>query len=396
MAIVAMLGFDDRTVFNGLAINDPIYNLQYPNLFKTPIDAKTIPLAQYVGQYYTNMTCRTFNDPDGVQTIGMGYYPSTYNNGVSQTNQLLVGPPLNEPSLDKSGTWVFGTVVLCPYFPNSQAVLSVIGDADNRVKNVPILAYQWTQVSNPLNNITANTAVYVEFVIDWVNKRIEGWVDGVFVNATTFDTNPVAYIGNAQEAKYWAYASDASTSAWWQANYPNLPGYQYHPLYNHVYFAINKAGEANPTPRLGPVRVRPVAVSSVDSVGDMVPVGAPDNVTAANGAITLGAMPTVSTKLDSAGGKGVYHFTPPTLAANEYSVRAFQVDVYTYKERDAAANAVVSVGDPDGKTPDFLLTENDSIRREGFCMDKTFGGAAWTPTAISKVTVSLNSVSNLV
>lgn len=388
MAIVAMLGFDNLTAqIQSLLPGGTTFVGEIPKLMKSPVNGKDISLVQAVDPtIITNMQYVSRADSDGNPYMHFSLYSvygSASANNVNQ--QHLMGPPISETTLDKTGKWYFGASVFVPSYVVNNSTYAVIGDVDDRTKNVAVLGIGTGSTVTP----GYSTGYYLEYEIDWANKTVKAYVDGIQVAATTFTTTPIAYVGSTAAT---AYLPSNISIPWIPYNY--LTNSNYYPALSNIYFAIDKLNDPAPTGRLGPVRVKNVLVATVDSVGDMVPVGIDTNVNAANTAIPLATVPSTSVQLDSGKGKAKFHFAKPVLADNEETISAFQMEVVTFKQRDAAANAVFSFSDGTTASPDYTVISTEAPRRDYVTLQKTYAGGAWTPDAIAAALVSVNSVPN--
>lgn len=382
MAVVAMLGFDNM-VLQSLTTDAP-FAASFPWLMRSPVNDKDISLMQYVGTAYNRIDFRPRADPDGNQTVYFLPWSNTQASGVPA--QYLYGPPFSAAGLDKTGKWYFGMCVSPALNVTANTAWAMVGDMDDATKNIPVIA----------NGSTTNTAAnfgsgtyYLEFEIDWVAKTVKGYVDGILIASTTFTTTPIAYFGNPQTAQYWSTGMQSPPLS---SSYTNTSTYSLG--VSHVYFAIDKAGDANPTGRLGPIRVRTVAVDTVDLVGDMKAVGAADAPTAVNTGTNVSTIPTVSVSLDSGGAKGKFHFKKPVLNANEYSIKAFQMDLLTFKQYDAAAQPVFAFTDGTKTSPDYSVVATEVPRRDFLCLSAPYAGGNWTPEEVVKYAVAVGSKPN--
>lgn len=386
MTVLAMLSFDNMTA-RAANTNDAIFPVNYPSLLKSPVSTKDISLVQTAGSSMVAIRYASYNDTDGSPTMYWQMYAPSASATVSVNNQYLVGPPIAEAGFDKTGKWYFGTMVFVPSVIAGNVALGVIGDADTPANNRTVIG---SSTAGAGKVVAVNTAYYVEFEIDWANKTVKGYVDGVQTASTTFATTPIAFIGNAQTAAY--YPADAAQAGWFNGtSVINNPSYA--PAFSHIYFIVDKLNDSAPTGRPGPVKVRVAPVATVDVVGDMT-TSAADFVTAANTPVTLGLLPTNRITADSGGAKSTFHFATPTLNANEATILAAQLELFTYKERDAAANAMFSFGDGTTNSKDYTVVSTENQRRDVMCLNAPFSGVPWTPAEIGKLVIKLASVRN--
>jgi len=378
MSIVSMLGFDQYPAVTSLPLT-----LLNPMWLGPGSSVPKYPLFTTGGVTNYSVTNQLAY---GEATDTCNYIIPNITNSTTLSaagNLCVLRPPtdITASDLDKTGNWYFGAMVQLTASSAglTTSALAVLGDG-TVANNVYFATYGVDANSGLVNG---STTVYIEIQIDWVNKMLYGYLNGFLRASKSFTTTPVVGIGNITSSSPYG-----TTSTNWVSG--NSVGYWQR--FSNIYWVIDKAGDANPTGRLGPVRVRLSPVSSVDVVGGMTTTDSGGSFVTplASNAIAL-PLVTQYVGLDPYGQQGTVHFATPTLAGNSGKILAAQVSTTVFKPLEASANAEVALLNGTTEISRSVNTVTNTPTLISAVVNTAKDGSALLPASISDLTVKASS-----
>lgn len=378
MSIVSMLGFDQYPGVTSLPLT-----LLNPMWLGPGSSVPKYPLFTTGG--VTNYTISN-QLAYGEATDTCNYVvPNIVNSSTPSAagNLCVLRPPtdITASDLDKTGNWYFGTMLQLPS-AGATVVTSALGVlGDGTVGNNVYFGTYGTDVNSGLVN--TSSTVYMEIQIDWVNKMLYGYLNGLLRASKSFTTTPVVGIGNITGVSPYGTTT---------TNWVSGTSVGYWQRFSNIYWVIDKAGDANPTGRLGPVRVRLSPVSSVDTVGGMTTTDSGGSFVTPL-AINAVALPLVTqyVGLDPLGQQGTIHFATPTLAGNSGKILAAQVSTTVFKPLEASANVEVALLNGTTELSRSINTVTNTPILISAVVNTAKDGSALLPASISDLTVKASS-----
>lgn len=382
MAIVGIVGFDDRTLGSGwLVASYPL-----PNMGGSEDTQYSFVCDR--GVYVGSWAFIASKDPDGVDCTAIALLSGT--NANNTAHHATYGPPIEgvlpeDLTLDRTGTWHWGcSIWASASYATAGRAIAVIGDTAIPANTKPIYGYGMAAVTYPdVYPFFHAVAAYVEFTIDWDAKVVYGYVNGKLCGSLAFTGTPICQVGNISKNGYtvggqvWGGGSTSSP-----ANVPQV---------THIYLAVNPKGDPNPTPRLGSCRVRTAPLKTT-LAGDAKTVGALD----ANGVINqIRVSPSTNNwtnYIQLPSGTTQMEVKPAgVVIPNTEQILAARWGLVNYKPADQSAGLTALLGDGTNMSPPYKRVGDLYGVDLSKYMPVAPDGGVWTQAKLNSFTFRLGS-----